>query len=263
MAITADGAPSEVAPFGASPKSASDVVLTASGDTPTTLWVADSRVAPTKTAFFASEIGHEEVLELGNGQILSGRHTLRFTFPRSGKWQVWCELETPVGQMTSPKLEVQVHRVLTPEMLDAATHWKRNLLLQNKWTAKCSSVRDGSKVDFALDGKAGSSWKSNKDDVDPWLFIELEKGVRAQSIWLTSPHSRTEAQGTMRPKKLLVIVNKRDTYEVDMPDRAMHKTELVLPKKTKIRQLEIHLKALHYGELGQAESGLAEIEILP
>ena len=263
MAITVKDSPNEVVQFGTNAKSNPDVVLKASGDTPMTFWVADSRVAPTKTAFFASEMGQEEVLELGFGQVLSGRPTMRFTFPRSGKWQVWCELETPAGQMESPKLEVQVHRVLTPEMLDAATHWKRNLLLQNKWNAKCSSARDGSKVEFAMDGKAGSFWKSKKEDLDPWLFLELEKGVRAQSIWLTSPHTRTAAQGTMRPSKLLVIVNKRDTYEVDLPDRAMHKTELVLPKKTKIKQLEIHIKALHFGELGQAESGLAEIEILP
>jgi hypothetical protein len=264
MAVTIEEAPEAPAQASTDAEANPDVVLKASGDTPMTFWVADSRVAPTKTLFFASELGQDsEVLKLGKGQVLAGRPTLRFSFPRSGKWQVWCELETPVGQMLSPKLEVQVHRVLTPEMLDAASHWEQNLLRGNKFTAKVSSNRKGSKLDFAFDGKAGSSWKVTKDDVDPWVFLELEKGVRGQSIWFTSPHARTAAQGTERPSKLLVIVNKRDSYTVDLADRALHKTELVLPKKTKIRQLEVHIQGIHHGQLGQFETGLAEIEILP
>lgn len=263
IAVTVEANPAEMVQFGTSAETNPDVVLKASGDTPMTLWVADSRVAPTKTLFFASEVGQEEVLELGKGRVLAGRPTLRFTFPRSGKWQVWCELETPAGPLLSPKLEVQVHRVLTPEILDAASHWEKNLLRSNEWTAKASSNRNGSKTEFALDGKAGSSWKVEKTDTDPWIFIEIEKGVRAQSIWFTSPHSRAAAQGTERPSKLLVIVNKRDTYTVDLPDRAVEKTELVLPKKTKVRQLEVHIQGIHHGELGNFETGLAEIEILP
>ena len=264
MAVTVDETPSELAQASTDAEANPDVVLKASGDTPMTLWVADSRVAPSKTMFFASEVGYDDdVLELGKGRVLAGRPTLRFTFPRSGRWKVWCELETPAGPLHSPKLEVQVHRVLTPEMLDAASHWKHNLLRSNPYSVKSSSTRDRSKTEFALDGKAGSAWKVTKDDADPWIHIEFEKAVRAQSIWFTSPHACTLAQGTARPSKLLVILNKRDTFTVDLPDRALLKSELVLPKKTKVRQVEVHIQGIHHAELGKFETGLAEIEILP
>ncbi len=240
-----------------------DVVLRATGDTPMTFWVADSRVIPKKTLFYTSEVGHEEVMELGKGQVLAGRPTLRFTFPRSGKWEVWAVLETAVGELQSPRLEVQVHRVLTPELLDASTHVQNNLLLKSKYSVKVSSQTDGTPPIRALDGKAGTAWLAKPEDQDPWILVTLEKPIRAQSILFTSAHTRIADQGKARPSKLLLIVNKRDLYEIDLPDRAVHKTDFGLPKKTKIKQLEVHIKALHNGELGQAPTGLAELEVLP
>jgi len=244
--------------------SSDDVTLRASGDTPLTIWVAESRVEASKASFFASRVGHEEVLSLGNGKIIRGRPTLQTRFARSGRWEVWCELETAVGTLLSPRLEVTIRLVATPELLAAAASPLRNELLQAEDLSWRSSgkLNDSHPAAKVADGNFATEWLCEASDVDPWFMFEVPKGVRARQILLTANSASRVPQGATRPASARVIVNKREIFDVDFPTDPWEKAVLKLPKRMRVKQLEIHLTALRSGTLGAASAGLAEVELL-
>lgn len=240
-----------------------DVVLRASGDTPMTIWVADSRVEGSSAAFFASRKGESLELNLGGGEFVQGRWTLRTQFPRSGRWEVWCRLETAGGVLTSPKLPVQVRLVVSDELMAAATAAERNLLLGAEdlsWRAS-SQLNDGLKPEKLGDGSYAEGWRSAADDADPWVLFSIDKGVRARTIRFTPNKNRSVEMGEVRPSKLRVIVNKRDVYEIEVPTDPLEKAVLDLGKKVRVKQVEVHIAGLHGAELGKVATGLCEIEL--
>ncbi|MCH2100368.1 MAG: hypothetical protein MK209_00375 [Planctomycetes bacterium] len=240
-----------------------DVVLRAIGDTPMTIWVADSRVAGTKSEFFASRVGEQLELNLGRGEQLNGRWTLRTQFPRPGRWEIWCRLDTPGGLLTSPKLQVAVRLVASQELMAASTAPLRNLLIGAEGLSwRSSSIRDNNrKPEKLVDGTYAGGWSSAKDDADPWVMLELRKAVRARYVRFTPETTRQTQAGDQRPTKLRVIINKREVFEIDVPSDPWEKAVLDLGKKVRIKQLEVHIAALHGGEIGQAHVGLSELEL--
>jgi hypothetical protein len=251
------------APAALSTSEEADVVLRASGDTPMTIWVSDSRVEGTTADFFASRVGESLELNLGGGEMVQGRWTLRTQLPRSGRWEVWCRLETPGGLLTSPKLLVQVRLVVSDELMAAATAPERNLLLSAEdlsWRAS-SQLNDGLKPEKLADGAYAEGWKCAADDLDPWVMFEVPKGVRAKTIRFTPNTNRSVEVGAIRATKLRVIVNKKDVYEIAVPADPLEKAWLDLGKKVRIKQLEVHILEVHGAELGAASVGFCEIEL--
>lgn len=240
-----------------------DVVLRAIGDTPMTIWVADSRVAGTKADFFASRVGEQLELNLGTGEQVNGRWTLRTQFPRPGRWEVWCRLDTPGGVLTSPKLKVAVRLVASQELMEASTAPSRNLLIGAEdlsWRA--SSIRDDNrKPEKLADATYADGWSCAKEDLDPWVMFESRKGIRARYVRLTPESTRQTQLGQQRPTRLRVILNKREVFEIEVPQDPWQKAVLDLGKKTRIKQLEVHITELHGGTLGQTHTGLSEIEL--
>ena len=260
LAVTEAGARNTVA---ASTDEAADVVLRAIGDTPMTIWVADSRVAGTKAEFFASRIGEQLELNLGKGEELQGRWTLRTQFPRPGRWEVWCRLDTPGGVLTSPKLPVAVRLVASDELMAAATAPERNLLLSaEELSWRASSVRDDNrKPDKLADANYAEGWACAPEDADPWFMFESRKGMRARYGRFVPETNRPFQTGQPRPAKLRAIVNKRDVYEIEVPADPWEKAVLDLGKKVRIRQLEVHITEMRGATLGQVSTGLCEIEL--
>lgn len=240
-----------------------DVMLRAIGDTPMTIWVADSRVAGTKAEFFASRMGEQLELSLGGGEEVNGRWTLRTQFPRPGRWEIWCQLDTPGGVLTSPKLQVAVRLVASDELMAASTAPSRNLLISAEGLSwRSSSTRDKNRGPEKLaDGNYADGWSSAKEDKDPWVMFESRKGVRARYVSFTPETTRQTQLGRQRPTKLRIILNKREVFEVEVPKDPWEKAVLDLGKKTRIKQLEVHIAALHGGTLGQTHTGLSEIEL--
>lgn len=240
-----------------------DVVLRASGDTPMTIWVADSRVEGTTADFFASRVGETLELNLGGGEMVQGRWTLRTQLPRSGRWEIWCRLETPGGLLTSPKLPVQVRLVVSDELMAAATASERNLLLKAEglsWRAS-SQLNDGLKPENLADASYSEGWKCAADDLDPWVLFEIPKGVRAKTLRFVPNTNRSVQMGAVRPSKLRVIVNKKDVYEIEVPSDPLEKARLDLGKKVRIKQVEVHVLEVHGAELGKTSIGFCEIEL--
>ena len=240
-----------------------DVVLRAIGDTPMTIWVADSRVAGTKAEFFASRMGEQLELNLGGGEEVNGRWTLRTQFPRPGRWEIWCRLDTPGGVLASPKLQVAVRLVASAELMAASTAPSRNLLIGAEGLSwRASSERDKNrKPEKLADGTYADGWSSAKEDTDPWVMFESRKGIRARYVRFTPETTRQTQMGHQRPTKLRVILNKKDVFEVEVPNDPWEKAVLDLGKKTRIKQLEVHIAALQGGTLGQTHTGLSEIEL--
>lgn len=240
-----------------------DVVLRASGDTPMTIWVSDSRVEGTTADFFASRVGETLELNLGGGELVQGRWTLRTQLPRSGRWEVWCRLETPAGLLTSPKLQVQVRLVVSDELMAAATAAERNLLLEAEdlsWRAS-SQLNDSLKPEMLADGSYAEGWKCAADDLDPWVLFQIPKGVRAKTLRFVPNTNRSIEMGANRPTKLRVIVNKKDVYDIEVPADPLEKARLDLGKKVRIKQVEVHILAVHGPELGKTSLGFCEIEL--
>jgi squalene-hopene/tetraprenyl-beta-curcumene cyclase len=95
----------------------------------------------------------------------------------------------------------------------------------------------------AFDGLQGSSWRAKEDDPEPWLEIEIAKGLRLKELWL-SPAAASEV---LRAECVLF-----DTVELRLngaktplviridPDPRL-KTKFVLPKPTLVRELELRV----------------------
>jgi hypothetical protein len=208
-------------------------------------------------------VGEQLEINLGEGEVVQGRWTIRTQFPRPGRWEVWCRLDTPGGVLNSPKMPVAVRLVASDELMAASTSASRNLLRQAEglsWRTS-SKLDDGRKPELMFDGSMGTHWMCARDDKDPWVYFEVKKGIRASKIRVTPPGSTPLDLGKPRPTKLRFIVNKRDVYEVEVPADPWEKAVLDLGKKVRIKQLEIHITAMHGGTLGQTTTGISELEL--
>jgi hypothetical protein len=261
LAVTSEDGRGAPMAFGSAKEA--DVVLRAFGDTPMIIWVADSRVEGTTADFFASRVGESLELNLGGGEMVQGRWTLRTQFPRSGRWEIWCRLETPGGLLTSPKLPVQARLVVSDELMAAATAADRNLLLEAEglsWRAS-SQLNDGLKPEKLADAAYAEGWKCAADDLNPWVLFQIPRGVRAKTLRFVPNTNRSVEMGAVRPSKLRVIINKKDIYEIAVPADPLEKARLDLGKKVRIKQVEVHILEVHGAELGKASIGFCEIEL--
>jgi len=239
-----------------------DLVIRASGDTPMSIWVSDSRVEGTAAEFFAKHEFETEFNSIGHAENQASRLTLRHSFPKPGKWWLRCTLQTPAGELKSPDLEVTVSMVMREELLRYSRDGARNKIVGQEISVRASSRKDDVHAEtFAFDGRMDSGWVCRKDDSEPWILLDLKKAVRAQTILISPLHPFGSKGHKVRPENLQIIVNKRMVFEVTMADRWDQKTELVLPKKIGIRRLDIRIKSAHGAALGSKPVGIAEIEL--
>ena len=239
-----------------------DLVIRASGDTPMSIWVSDSRVEGTAAEFFAKHEFETEFNSIGHAENQASRLALRHSFSKPGKWWLRCTLQTPAGELKSPDLEVTVSMVMREELLRYSRDGARNKIVGQEISVRASSRKDDVHAEtFAFDGRMDSGWVCRKDDSEPWILLDLKKAVRAQTILISPLHPFGSKGHKVRPKNLQIIVNKRMVFEVTMADRWDQKTELVLPKKVSIRRLDIRIKSAHGAALGSKPVGIAEIEL--
>jgi len=239
-----------------------DLVIRASGDTPMSIWVSDSRVEGESAEFFARHETGSSFQSIGKAEIQAGRLTLRYSFPKSGKWVLQCVLQTPAGELKSPWLEVVVAMVLSEDLLRYSKDGARNKTVGQEVSLRASSRKDDAHAEiFAFDNRMDSGWVCRADDKEPWILVDFKRAVKAKTILISPLHTFGKKGNQVRPKNLQIIVNKRMVFEVTMADRWDQKTELVLPKKVSIRRLDIRIKSAHGAALGSKPVGIAEIEL--
>ena len=95
----------------------------------------------------------------------------------------------------------------------------------------------------AFDGLQGSSWRAKEDDSEPWLRIELGKGLRLKELWL-SPAAASEtlrAQCVLFDTVELRLNGSKAPLVITLERDPRLKTKFTLPKPILVRELELRV----------------------
>jgi hypothetical protein len=164
-------------------------------------------------------------------------------------------------QLESRPLRITHELLLEPWMLGYARDAARNLLAQAEITLSASSQESGfHPIGDVLDGLQGSSWWAAEDDLEPWIRLECERGVRIAELWI-SPAAANEIrrEECLAPRRAELRINGAKTpLLIDFVADSRLKTRVVLPRRTLVRSLELRL--LGHGSEPGKYIGLAELE---
>jgi hypothetical protein len=237
-----------------------EVVLSATGDTPMTIWVSQSDLPPTSAKFFVRRLGEKEW-----GLITEDTDTLRgfstqHSFQNSGLWEIRCEIETEGGVLKSSILKVKVQLVLDPSDLKVAREAKLNLFQKFKKEITASSSRSGHEPHKAFDNLLGRAWVAAHDDSNPWIEVKIREPFRANKLLFLDAFPRRYGVDSPQLKLLKITINGRKRYEVSMPEDRWKKGVLEFKSKKLIRTLRVELVGLEGNQPSALGSGLSEIE---
>ena len=175
------------------------------------------------------------------------RFAIRYQPKTCGDLAVECRVptRTPDGaerELRSKPLAVSSELALEPWMLPYAHDAGEDVLDGHELVVTVSSEESAlhPKLD-AFDGLQGSSWRAKADDPEPWLRIEIEKGVRLKELWL-SPAAASEtlrAECVLFPSVELRLNDAKAPLVIEMEADPRLKTKFVLPKPTTVRSLEL------------------------
>src|SRR6185503_19007610 len=175
------------------------------------------------------------------------RYAIRYQPKSSGELMVECRVTASTSdggkrELRSKSLSVRADFVLEPWMLAYARDAGEDVLDGHALVVSVSSEESEfhRKLD-ALDGLQGSSWRAKADDPEPWLRIEVEKGVRMKELWL-SPAAASEtlrAECVLFPSVELRLNDAKVPLVIEMDADPRLKTKFVLPKPTTVRSLEL------------------------
>jgi hypothetical protein len=184
----------------------------------------------------------------------------RYSFPKSGNWELRCEIETEGGVLKSSLLPVTVEMVMAEGALESIQEANFNLFpsLQKIITAS-SSVKD-SGPNLAFDQLLSKSWISKPDDSEPWREIKIREKFKAKKLLFTSSLLRARSSNLPRPRKLLITINERSDFELEVPEEFGKRAVLSFSSPKLIRTLKIKLLDIEGDGLGEIGPGLAEIE---
>ncbi|MFM7299181.1 MAG: discoidin domain-containing protein, partial [Planctomycetota bacterium] len=124
-----------------------------------------------------------------------------------------------------------------------------------------SSVEGGEGAHLATDGNHGSRWRCARNDTNPWLRITLERPARADGLLLSHGLARLVNAAAPRASRVAVVVNKTQTFAVDMPDDVHAKARLAFGELLNVREIEVRIVASE--GRGQGEPvGFSELELV-
>ena len=265
------------------------VQLRATGDTPLTLWVSglsdevQARFKPqegsdldvAKIEYFARFEGDKdaEAALVGSVQGAPARRTelqrfaLRHAFDRRGRWLVSAKVHlraagsSNVEVVASEELAIPIDGTVDPARLLYAADRGRSLFYGAKLKAESSSVEGGEGAHLATDGNHGSRWSCARNDTNPWLRITLERPTRADGLLLSHGLARLSDAAAPRASRVAVVVNKTQTFAVDMPDDVHAKARLAFGELLNVREIEVRIVASE--GRGQGEPvGFSELELV-
>lgn len=274
---------------------AARVRLAASGSLRTSIWVLDYHADVRKALEFPGEEGKGPRVEAvryfgrprGQGDyvelgVVSGdgerpasaqRHALQHGFPRAGEWEVYAELDVRVPpaeaglvagrqELATPVLVVRIADALQPEQLEYAAARTESALYGVQVSATASSQAGAQGPAQAVDGGQDTRWHCDPKDGLPWLRLAVTRPVKGDRILLSHAHPRASRAGAPQPALVEVVLNGKDSFEVTMDPDPMRKTVLDLGKVIRIREVELRIRSVRHGALGQNAVGFAEVEIL-
>ncbi len=247
-------------PVGYSTPSGEEVVLRAAGDTPMTIWVSSSDLEAKEARFFAREMGSEEWELIAEDKDSNRGMSTRYSFPKSGNWELRCEIETEGGVLKSSLLPVTVEMVMAEGALESIQEAKFNLFPSLQKIITASSSVKGSGPNLAFDQLLSKSWISKPDDSEPWIEIKIREKFKAKKLLFTSSLLRARSSNLPRPRKLLITINERSDFELEVPEEFGKRAVLSFSSPKLIRTLKIKLLDIEGDGLGKIGPGLAEIE---
>jgi len=270
-----------------------EVILNATGDTPQTIWIgkfpkavsdrlewpAEKGQGPhiAKVEYFARRQGEgtEQIsigVSTGDGTRPSGteRFAVQHTFSVNDNWLISAHvhaLQPPATEgvtpeetvLKSPELSVRIDQVLDEALLDYAGDDIQNLSVV--MTATASSEQGGQKAANAVDKKFNSRWHCTPADQTPKLSVELKRPVKIKSVVLTHAWARSTHLNAPRAHEIELVFNGKLVVSATMDPDAMHKTVVDLPKATRVKRFEIHIKSSLDRTVGTDGVGFAEIEV--
>ena len=267
---------------------AAAIRLNASGDSPLTVWISGWGADVLSTHAWPTEKGGglrvrkvEYRVDGETTQVVTGDPTadagferfatrLEFGEPGSHVLAARVTLAKPPPEsndvvIVSPDLEVQVGDLVDEATLPYATDATRNLLAEARFTTTASSqFNGGRRADLAVDQRLSTCWLSSNKDEEPWLMLEMKKGVRANTILVSQalPEVRKPLSAA-RFTRLEVIINKRRKKSIllDTTTDLFRKTEIPLGKPETIRFLEFRILDREKGEQHEKAVGFAEVEL--
>ncbi len=265
------------------------VQLRATGDTPLTLWVsglsdevnmrfkplegADLDVA--KVEYLARLEGDKDALPALLGAVQGTparrselqRFALRHSFDRRGRWLVSAKVHlraagsSNVEVVESGELAVLIDGVVDPARLLYAADRGRNLFYGAKLKAESSSVEGGEGGHLAVDGNCGSRWRCARNDTNPWLRVTLERPARADGLLISHGLARLSNAAEPRAQRVAVVVNKAQTFAVDMPGEVHAKARLSFGELLNVREIEVRIVSCEGRAQGEPV-GICELELV-
>jgi hypothetical protein len=150
--------------------------------------------------------------------------------------------------------------VMAEGALESIQEAKFNLFPSLQKIITASSSVKGSGPNLAFDQLLSKSWISKPDDSEPWIEIKIREKFKAKKLLFTSSLLRARSSNLPRPRKLLITINERSDFELEVPEEFGKRAVLSFSSPKLIRTLKIKLLDIEGDGLGKIGPGLAEIE---
>ena len=173
--------------------------------------------------------------------------------------------ESGTRELFSEPINVMLTGVLEPWMLEHSRFLEVNLLSGTQVSVTASSSRgDWTLADRAIDGLAASRWLCKADDENPTLTLELRRAQYARALVLCQSDSQLAEIGRhCRVKRVaLRINNSKDPMVVELDEHVLRPATIELPKRIRIRKLEIEILEFEPGNEFKSEVGFSEVGLL-
>ena len=278
----------------------SDVRLHAEPGPPLTLWIAGfsaeameewSWTEPgaeglrvQQVVYEARRVGSGAAFELlatvardPNAAEGSGRFPAQVALPSAEEWEVRAAV-TLWGPPLNPgesHEEVILHSSPLPvpvrggvaveaRVLDYPNDRTANLLLRDRRpqieaSSTLDATRGGGK---AFDGSHATDWLCGVADERPSIRIRLARSTRANTVLLSHARARLSAVGAARAARVELRVNGDRIADLVLDPAAGRKTEYSLPKRMRVREVEVVVLECAARALGTQAVGFSEIELL-
>lgn len=169
----------------------------------------------------------------------------------------------PEPWVESPEILVEYSNGLEDWQAEYSSARGRNLLLQTKVQVRTSSqLNDHWSSGKLIDGLQGTGWICAQEDETPTITLDLKKAQTAQRIWLSHAVENPTKPGLFaKAKTVHVTVNKRKPLVVELDPREDRKMLIELPRKERVRRLEIEIVERQPGSQHERAAGFMEIEL--
>lgn len=195
------------------------------------------------------------------------RFAQKLNLGRNGIFAVRAEvsLRGPSGGevvLRSSTFEVEISGVMEPWMLDYTAAGAENLLHSAELTVTASSERGKwTTVGRVVDGYEASRWMAAPEDRAPSVRIELRRAVRADTLVLAQADSHAAEVGRHpRVKRVAVRINNdKDALEVELAEDVIKPVRITLPKRVRVRLIEVEILDYAPGSEFKDGPGFSEI----